>query len=197
MIGQGQALVGRPTARGRATTVRDVRRWVEAAVDGLAADSDLPMAAGLSVAEASMLDEAGLPETRPDEAGALERSRVEYELLLRDSLTLEKAAKDLGVSTSRLRQRLSTEVRSLYGIKEGRGWRIPRFQFQKRGQLVRNIDKVVPHIRAGAHPLAVKTWFLTPHADLPVGDDDEPATPLAWLAAGRPADVVAGLAEEI
>ena len=42
---------------------------------------------------------------------------------------------------------------------EGRGWRIPRFQFQRRGQLVRNIDKVGPHIRADARPLAARTRY--------------------------------------
>jgi len=197
VIGQGQTLVDRASAHGRATSVREVRRWVEAAVDGLAAEGSRPRVEGFSTVEASLLDEAGFDEGKPDEPGALERSRIEYELLLRDSLTLQEAAKDLGVSTSRLRQRLATQVRSIYGIKEGRGWRVPKFQFQRRGQLVRNIEKVLPHIRPDAHPLAVKTWFVTPHLDLTVGQDDKQASPRAWLAAGRPPEAVATLAEEI
>jgi len=197
VIGQGQALVGRPRTQRRAANVRDVLRWVEAAVDGYSAEGLRPMVAGLSAVEGSLLDDAGFDEGSPDEPGALERSRIEYELMLRESLTLEEAAKDLHVTTSRLRQRLSHGIRSIFGIKDGRRWRIPKFQFQKRGQLVRNIDKVLPHIRPDAHPLAIKTWFVTPHPDLVAGEDDKPVAPRAWLAAGRPVDAVALLAEEV
>lgn len=197
VIGQGQALVGRPRAHGRAASVRDIVRWVEAAVDGYCAERSRPMVAGLSAVEGSLLDDAGFDEGSQDEPGALERSRIEYELMLRESLTLQEAAKDLDVTPSRLRQRLSQGIRSIFGIKDGRGWRIPKFQFQKRGQLVRNIDKVLPHVRPDAHPVAVKTWFVTPHPDLIAGEDDKPVAPRAWLSAGRPVDAVAILAEEI
>jgi hypothetical protein len=155
------------------------------------------MVAGLSAAESSLVDDAGFSEGSPTKPGALERSRIEYELMLRESLTLEAASNELGVTPSRLRQRLCVGNRTLFGIKDGRAWRIPKFQFQRRGQLVRNIDRVLPHIRPDAHALAVKTWFVTPHPDLVVGEDDKPVTPRAWLAAGRPVDAVATLAGEL
>jgi hypothetical protein len=197
VIGRGQALVGRPRSRGRAPDVRNVGRWVEAAVDGLTAEGSAPIATGLSAAEAAMLDEVGFGEGKEQKPSALERSRIEYELMLRESLSVEDAAERLGVTASRLRQRLCSDERSIFGIKDGRAWRIPAFQFQRPGRLVRNIDKVLPHVRPDAHPLAVKTWFLTPHPDLALEEDVEPLAPRAWLAAGRPVEAVAALAQEI
>ena len=135
-------------------------------------------------------EDAGVP-------GALERSRIEYELLLRESLTLAAAAKALRVNPSRLRQRLTARPRTLFGIKEGRAWRLPKFQFEARGRLVRGIEKVIPRIRPDAHPLAVQSWFLAPHQDLVMGPDEQPVSPREWLRAAKPPDVVADLAAEI
>jgi len=142
-------------------------------------------------------EEAGLVEGPMDVPSALERTRIELEVLVRNSLTIEEAAKALRVSTSRIRQRLSSKHPTLYGIKEGRGWRIPRFQFESKGRLVRGIDAVMLHVRRDAHPVVVRDWFTTPHQDLVVGDDDERVTPRAWLSAGRSPDAVAALADEI
>ncbi len=192
------ALASRTRLRGRAPDLRELRlRLVGAEIAvGQIAGEQSRAAPPLSAAEASVLDDAGLVEAADDAPGALERSRIELSLLLRDSLRLEDAAKALGVGTSRLRQRLAPGARTLYGIKDGRSWRIPRFQIVG-GRLVRGIEQVIPHIRAGAHPLAVKAWFTSPHEDLVVGDRDERVTPLAWLAAGNPPEEVAVLAEEI
>jgi hypothetical protein len=118
-------------------------------------------------------------------------------MLLGESLSLDAAARTLAVSTGRLRQRLAPGERTLYGIKEGRAWKIPRFQFASKGRLVRGIDQVLPRIRPDAHPLAVAAWFSTPHQDLVVGEDDERVTPRGWLLAGRDPGAVAELAEEI
>ena len=128
-----------------------------------------------------MLDEAGFADAprNADAGGALERSRIELELLLRESLTLEEAARALAVSSGRLRQRLGPTERTLYGIKEGRAWRIPKFQFASKGKLVRGIDRVLPRIRPDAHPLAVAAWFSTPHQDLVIGEREERVTPRA------------------
>jgi hypothetical protein len=169
----------------------------EAAVTSLSAASVAEQAAQLTEAEASVLDRAGLLETKSTEPGALERSRIELELLLRDSLTLGQAAKLLQVGTSRLRQRLGSKPSTLYGFKEGRGWRIPRFQLAGKGKLVRGIEKVFPHIRAEAHLLSVATWFSAQHPDLVVGDDEKPVSPLEWLSAGLSPELVAQLAEDI
>lgn len=150
----------------------------------------------LTAAEASLLDENGLIEGERDIVGAFEKSRIEFELLVSESLTLERAAKLLGVNPSRLRQRLAAHT--LYGIKEGGSWRIPTFQLDaKRKKLVRGIDKVLPRIRKDAHPMAVVRWFSTPHQDLVVGEKETVITPLEWLATGENIEIVAALAEEI
>ncbi len=151
----------------------------------------------LTAGEGALLDEAGLVE-EPDGGEQLERGLIEFDLLVRESLSLAEAARRLKVSQSRLRQRLSPDVRTLYGIKCGeRAWRIPTFQFAKKGRLVRNIDKVLPRIRPDAHPLAVYRWFAEPHQDLVVGDEETPLTPLVWLDAGYDRNVVGELAAEI
>jgi len=200
VIGPNEALVSRTKVRGRRVTSRELRlrlAGAEIAVEGLATSPPTAHLPQLTANEATLLDEAGFAEQQSEGLGALERSRIEFEILLKESLTLNEAAKVLGVSTGRLRQRL--QQRTLYGLKEGPAWRLPRFQFDpnKKGTVVRGIEKVLPHIRPDAHPLAIEKWFSTPHQDLVVGEDEKRVAPLAWLSAGKPPEDVAELAKEI
>ena len=165
-------------------TPHDLRLWLTSAEAAIAELDAEPGAQSvqLSAGEASLLDEAGFTAGHDDEPGALIRSRIEFEVLLRrGSLTLADAAKALGVTASRLRQRLSPGKRTLYGIKDEGDWRIPKFQFQGRNRLVRGIDRVLPRIRRDAHPLSVKKWFTTPHQDLVLGQEDAAADALKQL----------------
>jgi hypothetical protein len=168
----------------------------EAALDAAFAEQRPAPPAQLSRDEATLLDDAGFQAADPDAVGALERSRIDLELLLRRSLTLEQAGKRLSVSPSRLRQRLSGNERTLYGFKEGAGWRIPTFQLAGK-KVVPGIAEVVPHIRPDAHPLGVVRWFSSPHQDLVVGNEETPVSPLRWLSAGLSPLAVAELAGEI
>ena len=198
VLGPHGGLVTRKAVRAKDINLHTLRLLLlgaEVAVEGLSPHSLAP-GPPLTTAETALLDEAGLNE----EAGgaeAFERSMIEFQLLVRSSLSLDKAAKRLGVNESRLRQRLAE--RTLYGIKEDGSWRLPTFQFDpKTKKLVRGIEKVLPHVRVDAHPLAVVRWFSLPHQDLVVGDDDDqPVPPLQWLAGGGNATVVAELAKEI
>jgi hypothetical protein len=194
MLGRRRVRTAAPTAH----VLRTVMMGAEVAVEQLATQGPAPAAPPpLSAIDAELLDAAGFIEP-PDGADPLEHTRVELELMLRTSATLEAAARELKVSTGRLRQRLSPQVRTLYGIKVGgRAWRLPRFQFAKKGRLVRNLDQVLPNIRATAHPLSVNAWFTSPHQDLVVGDEDTRVTPLAWLEAGYDPALVARLAAEV
>lgn len=151
----------------------------------------------LSQTEASLLDEGGLPDEDSNEPTALERAAIELEAMRENSFTLEEAARALGVTPARLRQRLAPGTRTLVGLKDGRKWRIPQFQFTKGKRLVPGIDKVLPRVRPDAHALAIARWFTTPHQDLVVGKDEQPVTPLKWLSAGNDPSVVADLADEI
>jgi len=168
----------------------------EVALAGLRANRKPDPPVHLSRGDSELLDKAGLTEADSQAPSAFERSQLEYEMLLRHSFTLEQAGKILSVSPSRLRQRLSGHERTLYGFKEGRGWRIPKFQFINK-KLVRGIEQVAPRIRSNAHPLSVSRWFSTPHQDLVADDEEERATPLQWLAAGHSPKVIADLASEI
>jgi hypothetical protein len=194
------AIAGTRKVRRMSVTPRELRLWLTTAEAAIAEMGAEPAAQSvqLSAGEASLLDKAGFTAGHDHEPGALIRSRIEFEVLLRrDSLTLADAAKALGVSPSRLRQRLSPGKRTLYGIKDQGAWLIPKFQFEGRNKLVRGIDRVLPRIRRDAHPLAVKKWFTTPHQDLVLGQEERRVAPLAWLAAGQSPDVVADLAEEV
>ncbi|HEY2510254.1 MAG TPA: hypothetical protein VGI39_05340 [Polyangiaceae bacterium] len=195
VVVEGKVMAGR-TAIGAATVPQALRALLlgaDVAAERLTTTAS-PSPPQLAAAEAALLDEAGLVEA-PDGNDPLERARIELELLLRESPSLEEAAHELKVSTGRLRQRLGGGT--LYGIKVGRAWRIPRFQFAKKGRLVRNIEKVLPAVRPEAHPLSVVTWATSPHQDLVVGKHEKPVTPLAWLEAGLDPETVVKLASEV
>lgn len=198
VLGTRGGFVSRRTVRGRSVDLRELELRLasaEVAVEGIARRPEVE-SPPLSPTDASMLDAAGLVESENDRPGAFEKSQIAYEMLLGRSYTLEEAARILKVNPSRLRQRLGQ--RTLYGIKDGRSWRVPRFQFDvKRQKIVRGIEKVLPRIRRDAHPLEVATWFSIPHQDLVVGEHEEPVTPLDWLGGGRSPETVAELADEI
>ncbi|MDB4941601.1 MAG: hypothetical protein JWP97_1135 [Labilithrix sp.] len=201
VLSKHAAVVSSSTLKGRTLDVDELRRRLagaELAVARLAEAPTPPEAPPLAKGEAALLDRAGFVDAGGSGAGgALERSRIELDMMLAESLTLDDAARALGVSTGRLRQRLGPTARTLYGIKDGRAWRIPRFQLATKGRLVRGIDRVLPRIREDAHPLAVAAWFSQPHQDLVTSDDEAPVSPRAWLLAGRDPDIVAELAAEI
>jgi hypothetical protein len=152
----------------------------------------------MTEAEAAFLREAGvdLADFAPREHGAndpLARTAADYAAILAASLSVPELAGRLGVDESSIRQRLL--ARRLYGIKAGKGWRIPLFELDDAGHsLVPGLHLVAPHW-ADAHPVEVARWFTQPHLDL-LGPNDEPVSPRAWLLAGGSARTVAALAEE-
>ena len=115
-----------------------------------------------------------------------------YQQLRTSSLSVEEAARRLGVNASRIRQRLAN--RSLYGLKDGNTWLLPAFQFYADG-VVPGWEVVVKRLPADISALAVGRWFSTPNPDLTTRDDDErPRTPLEWLLGGNPPEAAAELA---
>ena len=147
----------------------------------------------LAAPEAEALSRGGVGPASGQDLRAVEaRTDSAYRLLSEASLSVEEAARRLGVNASRVRQRLGQ--RSLYGLKEGNAWRLPAFQFQGHG-LVPGMDAVVRRLPEDIGPLAVARWFRSPNVDLVTRDDDErPMTPLQWLRAGNPPQPVAALA---
>ena len=146
-----------------------------------------------------MLASGGL-DTSPLRAGEgepLTETALEYARLLQSSLSVEQAAKLLGVNPSRVRQRLTGHPRTLYGIKEGKAWRVPRFQFAGR-KPVPGVAAVIGALPPDLHPVAVRRWLTTPHPDLRVDPDEaRSVAPLEWLRTGRAPEVVTDLARGI
>jgi hypothetical protein len=122
------------------------------------------------------------------------RTAAEYAALLASSLTVEQVAGLLGVDSSRVRHRLAD--RTLCGIKERSGWRLPAFQFAS-ARLVPGIDRVLPLLPTDLHPLAVVGWFTRPNPDLLDDNEETPMRPLDWLSTGRDPDRVARLAPSV
>jgi hypothetical protein len=149
--------------------------------------------ATLAAPEAEALARGGVGPVCGQDVRAVEaRREAAYRQLRTGSLSVEEAARRLGVNTSRVRQRLGE--RSLYGLKEGNTWRLPAFQFKGQG-LVPGVDAVLRRLPADIGALAVARWFRSPNPDLPTRDDDErPLTPLQWLLGGYPPQPVAALA---
>lgn len=155
-------------------------------------------AAGLTAEEERVLLSGGL-DTSPLRAGEEEpliETALEYARLLQSSLSVEQAARLLGVNPSRVRQRLTARPPTLYGIKEGKAWRVPRFQFAGR-KPIPGVPAVIGALPPDLHPVAVRRWLTTPHPDLRVGPDARPVAPLEWLRTGRAPGVVADLARGI
>jgi hypothetical protein len=138
----------------------------------------------LTAPEEAVLARGGVAAVADDEMRVVEgRTAAEYEHLRATSLSAEEAARRLGVNPSRVRQRLAE--RSLYGIKEGKAWLLPAFQFRKEGE-VPGLDTVVRRLPPDIGALAVARWFASPNPDLCTRDEEErPLTPLQWLLAGN------------
>ncbi|HEV2071326.1 MAG TPA: hypothetical protein VGR26_16165 [Acidimicrobiales bacterium] len=135
---------------------------------------------------------ASLDPLEARELGPVAGLAAAHAELVARSLAVVEAATGLGVDTSRVRQRIY--ARSLYAFKHQGRWLVPAFQLGPR-TLVPGLDAVVSALAPGLHPVAVSRWFTTPHADLVV--EDEPVSPIDWLAAGGPPDTAAALAEAI
>lgn len=150
----------------------------------------------LPPAEAAMLARAGM-RLEPRDLGPndpIVRAAAAYAAILATSLTVQQAAQKLGVDPSRIRHRLAD--RTLYGIRLPSGWRIPSFQFTD-GQLVPGVAEVIRCLPEDLHPLVVYNWFTSPKADLVVGDEETPVTPIEWLMLGGDPKTVSELAEQI
>lgn len=118
--------------------------------------------------------------------GAAARTAAEFAGLITNSLTVSEAGQLMAVDPSRVRQRLTN--RTLYGVKVGRAWRIPIFQFGADGQ-VRGLDQVLVVLPPTLHPVAVQRWLTTPLPDLEL--EGEQLSPLEWLkSTGDPAPVI-------
>jgi excisionase family DNA binding protein len=143
--------------------------------------------------EVEALARGGLDLLRSSGKGVA-RAAARYAALRAVALTEREAAALLGVTESRVRQRVGEGT--LYAVRAGRERRLPRFQFADEG-LVPNVGAVLREVPEDAHPLAVERWFATPDPDLILGDDEVPLSPRDWLLSGGSAEVLKPLAREL
>jgi hypothetical protein len=151
---------------------------------------------GLTAKEVEAARSGGLdPQpARGARADPLVQGVVAYASLIHTGLTTRQAAARLGVSDARVRQRL--QARTLLAVREGLSWKLPVFQFTKRGELP-GWGEVCPSLPPGASPVAVERWLGLPHPDLVTGENETPISPRGWLVEGRPPGAVAALAGEL
>lgn len=147
----------------------------------------------LAQAEDAVLAEGAVESVSGEELRLIDaQAAAAYQELRATSLSVEDAARRLGVNPSRIRQRLGE--RSLYGVKAGNAWLLPAFQFLAHG-LVPGVEVVIRRLPSDISPLAVARWFGTPNPDLCTRDDEEhPLTPRRWLLVGNPPKTAAELA---
>ena len=147
----------------------------------------------LSESGVSVLKEEGIDPDLLPEGDPLMSSGAAYLTLLDEALSAKQAAARLKVSPSRIRQRLLKQ--EIYGVKAGRDWRLPAWQFT-RARLVPGLDSILPRLSPDLHPLTVQGFFSTPQPEL-IGTESEPVPPLRWLLDGGDPAVVAALGEDL
>jgi hypothetical protein len=142
--------------------------------------------------EARMLGEGGLDLSprRPNEPDVVVRTATGYAVMLVQAKSASEVAHALGVTSARIRQRASE--RTLYGIRDGDEWRFPGWQFDASGRPIRGLGAVFPVMSRDLHPIAVFRFLSEPSPDLEI--QDEPVSPLAWLATGGNPGPVAAIA---
>ena len=112
--------------------------------------------------------------------------------------TPAELAGKLNLDPSRIRQRI--RERTLLSIELNGEKRVPWFQFapvQGRHVEVPGLAKVLTRVDEKLSPLAFSMWFLTSTAELPMGEEDIPASPREWLLQTGDVDTVLELAKEL
>ncbi|WP_106180103.1 DNA-binding protein [Prauserella shujinwangii] len=143
-----------------------------------------------SADQRAALTEVGLDLTphREGEPDYRVRTVAEQAVLADSALSVQDAAKRLGVDDSRIRHRL--KERRLTGWKGHGGWRLPAWQFTASSVLP-GLDVVLRAVPDDQPPLVVASFMSTPQTDLVI--NGKPATPRQWLLAGGDPEPVAQL----
>jgi len=138
----------------------------------------------LSDSDIEVLTEIGVgaPDNSSTQRNKLARS---FAALVSTSFTVEHLAEVIGVSPSRIRQRLNHD-RTIWGFKTGprHQWRIPAWEVLD-GRLLAGLEPLAKAIPLDMHPVAVERLVHTPNPDLVI--DNEPVSVRDWLPAGNDA----------
>jgi hypothetical protein len=193
-------------AHGITASPRQLAEYLAEAVEAMEEGALIPAARELPEAELEVLRSGGFDvDAGPSEQDdPIARASAAYSALMETALTIKAVAAALGRNESRIRQRLLQ--RSLYGIRRGRGWLLPLFQFQveeRKGTrtvkgVVPGIEQVIPALSPELHPVSVWRWFTSPSTELTdEATPDKAISPRDWLLAGRDPKLVADLARDL
>ncbi len=142
--------------------------------EALSASPSAPAPAGdprevLTDAESVVLTIGGadLAALGEDEGWPGTDAAASFGALLAGSLTVAAVAARLGLDASRIRHRLIEGT--LYGVRLRSGWRLPAFQFDRRGALVAGVEGVLaasreictPSPSSVGSPRPTSTWSST------------------------------------
>ncbi len=119
---------------------------------------------------------------------------AEYAQMVATAYNQQEIAKRLGVSTSRIRQRLDNG--SLFAIDGPAGRVCPKFQFTDDSTLPK-LEAVLKMISKQAHPVAVQRFFLTVSPDLESDTLKQALSPRDWLLTGHSPKPILLLAREL
>lgn len=193
-------------AHGITASAQQLAEYLAESVEAMEEGALIPAAQELPESELVVLRNGGFdvnagPLTQDD---PIARASAAYSALLETALPIRAVATALGRNESRIRQRLLE--RSLYGIRRGRNWLLPLFQFQVEDRqgtravraTVPGIGQVLPALSPELHPVSVWRWFTSPSTELvDEAAADRPISPRDWLLAGRDPKAVADLARDL
>ena len=156
------------------------------------------MHGALTAPEEDYLREGGAVGVDHPDPDSIARNVVqvtgEYAAMVAAAYSQKATAQRLGVSTSRIRQKIREG--SLYAIHGADGRVCPRWQFHGANTLP-GLEAVLAALSEDAHPVAVQRFFLTVSPDLESPTLGVPLSPRDWLATGHPPDQVVLLARDL
>ena len=157
-----------------------------------------PVTNALSETEESFLRDAGARGVGAwsDDSAADNVAVIagEFAQMVTTALSQKEVAELLGVSTSRIRQKL--EAGELYAVRTTGGRVCPRFQFGPGGTLP-GLESVLRALRPEAHPVAVQRFFMEVHPDLESEALNRALSPHEWLLTGHSPETLVVLASEV
>lgn len=148
----------------------------------------------LSTHDRSVLAAVGVPAADLDRQSTGRLVDQAARLLEENSLALPAAAaaERLGRSLTRIRGAIADG--SLYGVKVGRSWLIPRWQLDEAKPLP-HLRKVIAAIPEGTSAVTLERVMTQPSEELYV--DGKPVSPRNWLLAGNDPGAVVEIVRQL
>jgi hypothetical protein len=144
------------------------------------------------LAEHSGVDAAAAAANSAPPRVAVERARIEFDLL-RHSYTVGDIAAKWGVDTSRIRHRVRNKA--LYGVRVGRALRLPEWQFDNDLRPLAGLGALLDALPEGIHPREVEGFMTTPQDELRLRG--RKVSPRDWLLSGGSPDRVVAHAVDL